>query len=376
MREQDLLDWDWVREHRSTMWARMPAQAMARRAQSHPNDPVLGDGRTTLVADELAHRVAGVATQLLEEGTDRPVVVLVDWSLTSAIAILGVQWSGRCVIPLNSSDPKAWLSGILDRIGDCTIADATGVNSVLFEDRSIIDVSRVVPNWVDPVPVRGDSPSLVIFTSGSTGVPKGVIRLGWQDDVASMRIRRDFSNETRSAVFAPLHWIGGLNVLRSKLGDGYLCLVDPRSMSAAELIDIVRKERIEALHLTPSLAESLHRELSGAEGVETVTRVRFIGEEARWSSVRAARALGGERTVVCATLAASVSLGTIARIEIVPDEPLGTGRLPIGRSVGEHIRLEPLDEDSSTLSELTVHRWVSHGYWGDPQSTAKVFTHT
>jgi len=376
VREQDLLDWDWVQANRSTTWARLPAQALARRARSNPNDPVLGDGRESLTAAELAQRVAGVAAQLLESETDRPVVVLVDWSLSSAIAILGVQWSGRCVIPLNSSEPRAWLAGVLDRIGECTVADATGMNGHLFDDRTVLDISRPNSTWVDPVAVRGDTPSLVIFTSGSTGVPKGVIRLGWQDDVASIRIRQDFIDEHRSAVLAPLNWIGGLNVLRSKLGSGYLCVVDPRSMSASALIELMRREHIEVVHLTPSLAESLNHSLSGAPGIDSVSRIRLIGEAVTWSSVRAARALGGPRTVVCATYAASESLGTIARTEIDPDTPLGVGRVPIGQSTGDHIRLEPLTEEQPGVSELTVHRWVSHGYWGDPESTQRIFART
>lgn len=318
--------------------------------------------------------MAGIAGRLRDEKTDRPVVLLVDWSLTSAIAILGVQWSGRCLIPLNSGEPQMWVSGILDRIGDCTIADATGAHGSHLADRSVIDVSQVAPNWIDPIAVPGDVPSLVIFTSGSTGVPKGVIRLGWQDDVASMRIRQDFVDETRSAVLAPLHWIGGLNVLRSKLGDGYLCVVDPRSMRASELAALLHREQVEAVHLTPSLAESLHHSLSGAPGIDTVSRIRLIGEETRWSSVRAARALGGPRTIVCATYAASESLGTIARTEIGPATPLGVGRVPMGRSTGDHIRLEAFAVGPPEVCELTVHRWVSHGYWGDSESTERVFT--
>jgi thioesterase domain-containing protein/aryl carrier-like protein len=218
-----------------------------------------------------------------------------------------------------------------------------------------------------------DSPSLVIFTSGSTGVPKGVIRTGWQDDVGALRVRNDYPDQFRSAMFAPLNWIGGLNVLRGRLSDGYLLIVDPRSSSAHDLVELLRHERIEALHLTPSLAESLNQSLGGASRVESVNRVRYLGEEIRWTAVRAARALGGRDTLVLATYAASETLGTIGRSEIAADEVLGDGRVPIRELAGDYVQLEPIDESQPKLLEISVHRWVSQGYWGDPFNTQRVF---
>lgn len=275
-------------------------------------------------------------------------------------------------MPLSASEPEARLMAIVDRVGECTIAHATSERISHLGSRSVIDVTSVASEWIEPIASPADAPSMVIFTSGSTGAPKGVVRTGWQDDAGCLRVRQDYLECSRSAMFTPMNWLGGLNAFRSGLGNAFSCMLDPSAMSATDLVALLRDQRIEVIHLTPSLAETLSQSLSGDRGIDTLKKVRFLGEESRVASIEAARALGGRRVSVLATYAASEALGTVARLEFGPDDPLGSGRLPLGRFAGDYVEAVPLDDDSD-LRELVVHKWVSRGYWDDVGNVADAF---
>lgn len=373
MGSRDLLDWDWVQQHKSQSFPRLGCQQLADRRKTSPSDPVVGCGDRVLDVEEFTFRIAGVAARLRAEATDRPVVLLVDRSLSSTVGLMGVQWAGRCLVPLDVDDPPARLSSILDRIGDCTVADASGRGVRFVGSRSVIDVSDVTSEWIDPVAVRADSDGLIVFTSGSTGEPKGIVRTCWQDDSVLMRNRQLFSDQVRSAVTSPLNWLGGLSTFRAILEDGYMHIVDPMSMSASELVAYLAHLDIEALHGTPSLIESLARSDRAGRCIETLTLARVYGEPVHWSTVKAARSIGGPRMSLLALYGATEIAGAPGSIVIGPDEPLQTGPLPMGRFPADYVEFAPFDSVDSGVAEIVVHKWVSDRYWGDPIATSRVF---
>ena len=373
MNIDDLRNWDWVQANKSKKWPRLYCAQLAKRVESHPNDPVLSDGTEMLTVEQLARRASSIAVALRAESDDRPVVLFVDWSLASVVSIVGVQWSGRCLIPLNANETPSRLSAIVARIGECTVVDATGGSLGSLWPRSSIDISNVAPAWIDPVAVPGVADSLVVFTSGSTGEPKGVVQTGWQDDVATFRRGDSFACLSRSAILSPLNWLGGLGGLRAALSDGYILYVDPLSMPPRDLVGLLNEQRIDVFHCSPSLIETVGHSLDGKHRIDSLILARMFGEPLRRKSVEAAQKIGGLRTKVMGTYGSSEVLGPITQITIEPDVALSTDKLPMGPQGADFVRFEPFDSDDSGVSEIVVHKWVSERYWNDPVTTARVF---
>lgn len=373
MREEDLFDWDWVQAHRRDSWPRLTCQWIAQRAARAPHDIVVSDGERSWTAEELALYAGGVAAQLLEEGTTKPVVLFVDRSLASVAGVSGVHWSGRCLIPVDVGDPVDRLADIVARVGECTLADATGRGPTMLGARTVLDVSHVVPTRVDQVPMCGDDPALVVFTSGSSGRPKGVIRSGWQFDVGALRRRGEVQPSSRTALLLPVHWVGGLSALMHGVASGFVLLVNPVGQSVAHLVEDMRAHSIDHSVMTPSLAEMLRGALHNGIAVETLKRVIFVGEAPTLSSIAGARALGAGDVTVHTVYGASEGLGEVVGYDFGPHDLLEEGKLPMGTPNEDLVRLEPSGDPDDGLYEIVLQRWVGHGYWGDPESTAEKF---
>ena len=108
------------------------------------------------------------------------------------------------------------------------------------------------------------------------------------------------------------------------------------------------------------------RSTTSALGVARAVDAR---KSADWSLVPALRRLVGPHLTIRAGYAAG-EVGGIAHLDIGPDDPIGRGRIPLGRpEPGVEVRLEPLDDDA-TSTQLLVARPRTFGYLGDPELTA------
>ena len=115
------------------------------------------------------------------------VMIVVDRSVLSVLAIWGVVYSGKCYIPIDKNIPLDRLKLIIDSCEpDLIISgdDNVEINNYLNAlDETVISIEllnhskieNTLKNYIIPKTISED-PLYMIYTSGSTGIPKGVMK--------------------------------------------------------------------------------------------------------------------------------------------------------------------------------------------------------
>src|SRR5262249_2027155 len=112
---------------------------------------------------------------------------------------------------------------------------------------------------------------------------------------------------------------------------GYtLYVADPTAMSADELLDWLGAQQLDSVGFPPSLSAAVLRAADDRPRLPTVSLFRSGAEASDWALVAPLRRLIGAHVVIRCGYATSES-GSLTRFEIGPDDPIGTGRIPMGR---------------------------------------------
>jgi acyl-CoA synthetase (AMP-forming)/AMP-acid ligase II/thioesterase domain-containing protein len=347
--------------------------AMSATSSSRPDAVVLDDGERIVTALELAQWAGGIANRLDGTATGGISVVLADRRVASVAAVFGVLWAGSAVTVLDPDEPPARLADLVDRIRPARVIDATGTVHSDWFGHQVIDARDVRPTTVEPVAVAPDSLRLLVFTSGSTGRPKAIARRSSASDAYfdSRRDRRDVM--AARAVLMPLQFIGGFgSAIDGPAVGRRSILVDPRTTAPERIAERINEADIEALSITPSLGRVLARALGGRR-MESVKIVASAGEASDWDDVALIRDITSRDMVYRSSYGASEVHRALARLEILPDEPIGVGRVRLGQLTEPAIdRLDPV-EGAEGVFELVVRRDIIEGYWDDPVLTAERF---
>ncbi|WP_054815875.1 non-ribosomal peptide synthetase [Nocardia arizonensis] len=216
-----------------------------------------------------------LARELIERGVGPGDVVAIGIarSVESVIAVWGVAKTGAAFVPVDPAYPADRIAHILTDSGaviGLTIAPyravlGTAVYWIELSDpvvaNRIADRPEHPISYTDRVrPLDERHPAYVIYTSGSTGKPKGVVvtHTGLAGLVAAEREHYGVDERSRVLhVCSPNFDVSVLELLLAFTAGATLVVAPPGVFGGYELADLLRRERVTHMLITPGALESV-----------------------------------------------------------------------------------------------------------------------
>ena len=330
-------------------------------------------------ANRLAHHL-----QSMGVGAESLVGILLRRHAEMIVALLAVLKAGGAYLPLDTLYPQERLAFMLDDAGASVLLTESGLLErvpqqqrarVLLVDADAEQFSSASASNLESH-VSADNLAYVIYTSGSTGKPKGVCVT--HGNVIARVCRSDYARldtQTRLLQLAPLAFDAStFEVWGSLLNGGCLVQAAGQVPQAAQLKELIERERVTTLWLTASLLNAVVDEdvtalggvkelLSGGEAL-SVRHVRRALEEL--PEVAMTNGYGPTETTTFACC---------YRIEQLDEAAVS---VPIGRAIAG-TQVYVLDERMQPVcigvaGELYIGgAGLARGYWRRPELTAEKF---
>lgn len=366
-------------------------------AARHPGRPAVVSERGSFTYGELEEASRRLAAHLASEGVGQGAVVgiLADRDSSIAVAMLGVLRSGAAFFVTDAAYPEERIADFFRtaspryvlRCGDAELprsvaAAVEGIRGELAvpsNAREAADLPPVPENTHLPE-VAADGVAYLSFTSGSRGRPKAIFTdhaplahfVRWQAKRFSVR------PEDRFSMLSGLSHDPLLRDIFTPLSLG-ACLYVPTQdlvFRPEELFSWLRDEAITIVHLTPAIGEILATG-AGEEGrLDAVRLFLWGGDRLRWSDLRTFQEWLAPRAthVNCY---GTTETPQVVGYHVVPGLP-DDRPIPIGRgSEGAELLVQRPDGGLAAAGEvgeiLVRSRYLSLGYWQDPEGTAARF---
>ena len=238
-------------------------------------------GEVEARANQLAHHLRGLGV-----GAESRVVLSLERSPELIISMLAVLKAGGAYVPVDPAWPAARLQTLLKDSGASRVIaqertagwlEAQDVQRVLVDTAATREALAREPSTSPGVRVDPGQLAYVIYTSGSTGKPKGVLV--------------EHQGACNTIVWSCRYWAAGpgkrvLQVAAASFDvsvfdifgtfhEGAVLVMAPREslMPGAELLRVLREERVSAAVFTPSVLEA-----TPVEELPTLESVMVIGE--------------------------------------------------------------------------------------------------
>ncbi|HEX5748907.1 MAG TPA: non-ribosomal peptide synthase/polyketide synthase [Archangium sp.] len=324
-------------------------------------------------ANQLAHHLRGLGVR-----AEFRVVLCLERSPELIIAMLGVLKAGGAYVPVDPAWPAARLRSLLEDSGASGVIaqertaswlEGQGAWRVLLDAEAERETLARAPRTSPGVEVRPEQLAYVIYTSGSTGRPKGVLveHRGASNTVRASREAWAIGPGKRVLQFASASFDVSVFEIFGALSDGAALVMASREalMPGAELLRVLREERVTTAVLTPSVLEA-----TPVEALPALESVMVAGEAC---GPRLPRRWGAGRLFVNAYGPTEVSIyATLAKCS--PDAavvPIG-GPLAGASAYVLDAELHPVAV--GVRGELYVGgEGVTRGYLGRPELTAERF---
>ncbi|TQM25439.1 non-ribosomal peptide synthase protein (TIGR01720 family)/amino acid adenylation domain-containing protein [Nocardia bhagyanarayanae] len=340
--------------------------------------------RRELTYTELDGSSSRLARELIERGVGPGDVVAIGFtrSIESVLAVWAVAKTGAAYVPVDPTLPADRIAylvadsgamlGLTDSKHRLRLGD--GIDWLELDNPSHRERIAARPahpiSYVDRVrPLTEQHPAYVIYTSGSTGRPKGVAvtHAGLASLVTAVRERYQVDGGARVLhVCSPNFDVSVLELLLA-FGSGATLVVSPPTVfGGPELADLLRRERVTHLLITPAALESV--DPAGLDHLRTVVVAGDAFGPAlveRWSDTGRSfyNGYGPTEATILATGSAALA----------PGEPITIGAaLPGIGAVVLDARLRPVP------AEVTGELYLSgpalaQGYLGRPGLTSERF---
>ncbi|MEE2061408.1 amino acid adenylation domain-containing protein [Rhodococcus artemisiae] len=231
-------------------------------------------GNDQLTYRALDSRSNRLARRLIElgAGPESVVAVALTRSIESVLALWAVAKTGAAFVAVDPKYPSARIEHMIEDSGatigvtvDELHADLPLQRWVMLDDldesntiaahsdRAIADIDRRIP-------LRPHQAAYLVYTSGSTGTPKGVVvtHTGLAGFVEEQRTRFVLGSRSRVLHFAsPSFDAAILEQLWAFGSGGCLIVAPPTVYGGIELADLLARERVTHIALTPSVLATL-----------------------------------------------------------------------------------------------------------------------
>ena len=355
---------------------------VATTAARQPSAVAVECGEHRLSYAEVIGRADTLAGALAAGGVtvESPVVVGLERSAASVVALVGVMASGGVYVPLDPAYPDDRLRQVLDDLGPSTLVTSATLGDRLrglYGDQTpatvLLDATgRVVgPSESDPIELPSVTlrdAAYVVYTSGSTGRPKGVLleHRGLLNLVLAKIDRFHIEPDARVLQYVSFGFgVSAADVLTTLVAGATLVVRGPEPLAGADLARTLSDQRVTHLVAPPSVLATM------PETSLPLLRTVVVGGEPcaadlvhRWAPGRRfVQAYGPTEATVCSSTAVCV-----------PDD----GRPPVGRPL-PGVRMLVVDENLTpvppgmTGEVLIGGVGLARGYLGRPDLTAERF---
>ncbi|MEU7142821.1 amino acid adenylation domain-containing protein [Nocardia sp. NPDC046473] len=341
------------------------------------------DDERQLTYAQLDATSSRLARELIERGVGPGDVVAIGIarSLQSVVAVWAIAKTGAAYVPVDPAYPTDRINHILSdsgaTVGLTTSAHrpvlGTGVYWIELDDP--VQAARIAARPEHPIsytdrvrPLDERHPAYVIYTSGSTGRPKGVVvtHTGLAGLVAAEREHYGVTADSRVLhVCSPNFDVSILELLLAFSSGATLVIAPPSVFGGYELADLLRREQVTHMLITPGALESVD-----PTGLDDLRVVVVAGDKfgpelvGRWAVDR--EFYNGYGPTEASILATSSA-------RMLPAEPITIGSAIPG--VGAFVldsRLRPVP--AGVVGELYLSGpALAQGYLGKPGLTAERF---
>jgi len=357
-------------------------------AETRPMRPMITDETETLTFADAAVRSDRIGTALLARGADRePVLVFMKRSGAMIAAFFGV-WKANCFyVPVDAEMGESRIRSILDRVNPrFAIVDesADALLSACGYTGEALDASELLSEPADPDALEtagkqtlDSDPAYLVFTSGSTGAPKGVVGVHRALIDYAEQITKTL-RATDSDVFgmqAPLYVDACMKEILSALKCGSSVVLVPKRlfMTPVPLVEFLNAHHVTALcWVVPALTLISALHTFDAVVPQYLKTVAFGSEVmppkqlSVWRAHVKARYLNLYGPTECTGMSCFYEVDR----DFADDE-----RIPIGRAF-DNTEIFLIDENGRRSDEGEIFirgTCVCHGYYRDPERTAKAF---
>ncbi|HEX8617953.1 MAG TPA: non-ribosomal peptide synthetase [Thermoanaerobaculia bacterium] len=325
-------------------------------------------------SDAIAHDVINAAAPL-----DVPVAIVVRDHVSLVPAALAVVKAGHFFFVIDAGDSEERIAAMLDATG-ATLCLADAPLPALASHRTLLRMRTAAQPAHARIERTPHELVQLVFTSGTTGKPKAVAspQRGFVERHVRGGARRGrAAGERVSYTAMPGHARATGEIFGTLLNGATLCAFDARTEALSSLAEMIERERISILTLTPALFRRFMRLLPATTDLSSVRKLRLGADVITTADVDAWRARF-PRTTTLERAFNSTETGLVLHMTFDHDTPVPGPLVPLGRPVdGVDVRIvdeEGRDVPDGETGELVVRSaHVAQGYWNEPKLTAQQF---